>query len=122
MKLSETARYSDVQQREIRLSHRPLWTRLYPPTDALVQALPRCLVERSVSGVGVEQRDVVVRRVDDVPQVATGRHVAEQAAPVDLGGQVCDRVRTRGPSGLRLRVVRNDRVVILLYFHEEPVA
>src|SRR6266516_3304547 len=69
-----------VQCRQVRLTHLAAGTSFDPPADPLVEALARLVIERTMTGIGVEHRDVLLRGVDHVPDVTADADVAEAVA------------------------------------------
>ena len=59
-------------------------------TDRLVQPLPFGLVHCNVAREGVEKRDVLVGRVERLPEVARYLDVVEETARLDVGRLVED--------------------------------
>ena len=78
----------------------PQHARVRSRPDALadlgVQALARCTLHRDVAREGVEQREVLLRRVVPRPDVAPDADVLEEPRRLDLGRVVGDVFRARG--------------------------
>src|SRR6266516_1851295 len=110
-----------VQCRQVRLTHLAAGTSFDPPADPLVEALARLVIERTMTGIGVEHRDVLLRGVDHVPDVTADADVAEAVARFDLRAESGYVVggRRRPLVGLRRGAERD---VIVLHIDEEVVA
>src|SRR5579884_1708166 len=113
----ETA--GDMQDRQPMTAHEPVRAVGQAPADLAVEVLALCLLHRDVPRERVQQRQVRVGVVGDLPDVAPHLHVAEVAAlddPRRVVGHLVGRRRWAG-----LVVALADGVVDVLDLGEERV-
>src|SRR4051794_7774852 len=85
----------DVQRRDVRPPDSSPRSRVDPPADAVVELRTLRLRDPPVPRIGVEQRNVLVRRVAQLPGVAADVDRQEPAARIELLAVVAELLRSR---------------------------